>query len=448
MVRSLTISQPAVGVSTRINARFSEAVTKQVEDIMPVAINEFKNRSSQEGQFLKWVSLPDSQLQRVDQIYEMVRTLKNKTDAKMLTILGIGGSKHTVEHMLGVNGLNTRGDKVLFFSDIDSTSFDRYMDKIDNDVTNSNYLVVSKSGSTFETKDGMMRIFKMLEEKFNPSDQFPTTSEANDYMVAVTDANPDKSELRRMSNYRKWLGDLYIHDDVGGRFSALDDHALFTLAYAGMKKEDMIKMLQSAQFVSKNAFDQDMKNNLPIQQAAFWAAARLDGIKNSVHQYLGEIFGSTEKWHAQMQNESIKDTSKQIAKITDAMHHSSEAWYNPDNQFAFALTAPNDMGAARENTKGYIGAIEKTNSEYGPSMVEILDTQGLGLSPEAAGAMTQARAFSTVYQEIIEKLAQGKPLPDVLASVLQPNVEAYKKNLKPSQGNQPPVVAGRIYLNA
>ena len=35
---------------------------------------------------------------------------------------------------------------------------------------------------------------------------------------------------------------MFIHDDVGGRFSAFDDHALFTLAYAGMKKEESTKV--------------------------------------------------------------------------------------------------------------------------------------------------------------------------------------------------------------
>ena len=445
-----TISSNLTGMSTYFNANFSEAVSKRVQKVITAAIGEFAERSVREGQFLKWAHLPEQQLKRVDAIYDMVRQLKGQTDAKMLTVLGIGGSKHTVEHMLGINGLNVKGDQVKFFSDIDSTSFDRFMYQIDNDVTNSNYLVVSKSGSTFETKDGMMKILNMLTDKLNPSGVLPKTSAvmAGKYMVAVTDANAEKSELRRLSDSNGWLGDLYIHDDVGGRFSALDDHALFTLAYAGMKKEDMIKMLKSAQHVSGQAFSHDMKVNQPMMQAAFWAAAKLDGIKTAVHQYLGEMFGSTEKWHAQMQNESIKDTSKQIAKITDAMHHSSEAWYKLGNKFAFALTAPLDKGASSENVAGYVGAIEKTNSEYGPSMVERLKTKGLGLTPEAAGAMTQARAFSTVYQELIEKMALGEPLPDVLASVLQPNVEAYKKNLKPSEGNQPPVVAGRISKNA
>ncbi len=449
-LNSLTIRQPILGIRMQTKANFSNAVAKKVEQVMPVAVDEFYKRAGKKGQFLNWVGLPSKQIKKVDAIYDTVNKLKNQTGAKFLTVLGIGGSKHTVEHMLGINGLNIKGDKVKFFSDIDSTSFARYMEQIDNDITNSNFLVVSKSGSTFETKDGMMRVLGKLKEKFDDGWLFKSEWEKKiaKYMVAVTGKNDATSELRRYSNEHGWLGDLYIHDDVGGRFSAFDDHALFTLAYAGMKKEDMIKMLQSAQDVSNISMSKNLAQNQALSQAAFWSAARLDGIRDSVHQYLGEMFNSTEKWHTQMQNESIKDTSKQITKITDAMHHSSEAWYKPGNKFAFALTAPYDQGFAKENVEGYVKAIEKTNSDCGPSMLELLNTQGLGLSPEAAGAMTQTRAFSTVYQEILEKKALGQPLPKVLDAVLQPNVEAYKKNLKPIEGNKPPVEAGRISLNA
>ena len=449
-LNALTISQPNLGIRMQTKANFSNAVAKKVEQVLPAAADEFFKRANRKGQFLNWVNLPAAQIKRVDAIYDMVNKLKNQTGAKILTVLGIGGSKHTVEHMLGINGLNIKGDTVKFFSDIDSTSFARYMAQIDNDIANSNFLVASKSGSTFETKDGMMRVINKLKERFDDGWRFPSETQKKiaQYMVAVTDKNDTKSELRRYSDSNGWLGNLYIHDDVGGRFSAFDDHALFTLAFAGMKKEDMVKMLQSAQDVSNISLSKNEQVNQALAQAAFWSAARLDGIKDSVHMYLGEMFNSTEKWHAQMQNESIKDTSKQIAKITDAMHHSSEAWYKPGNKFAFMLTAPRDKGAAKENVQGYVNAIEKTNADCGPSMLELLDTQGLGLTPETAGAMTQTRAFSTVYQEIIEKKAMGQPLPEVLDAVLQPNVEVYKKNLKPTEGNKPPVEAGRISLNA
>ena len=307
-------------------------------------------------------------------------------------------------------------------------------------------MVASKSGSTFETKDGFLRIRQMLIDAYvlKGSSMEDAKVKASKHFIAVTDKNPDKSELRRISDSEGWLGKLYIHDDVGGRFSALDDHALFTLAYAGMSKSDMKSMLEAAQSVSSIALSMDSNKNMPYAQASFWAAARAKGVNTSVHQYLGSMFEDTVFWHAQMQNESVKDTLKQIAKVPDAMHHSSEAHFNPANSYAFALTAPVDKGVSRENAEGYIGALSKSYSNAGSFFLESVETSEYGLTPSAAGAMVQTRAFATVYQEIIEKLSMGESLPDVLDSVLQPHVEVYKKNLKPQADGKDVVVAGRI----
>ena len=91
--------------------------------------------------------------------------------------------------------------------------------------------------------------------------------------------------------------------------------------------------------------------------------AVLKNIPTSVHQYMGAMFENTVYWHAQMQNESVKNTLKQVAKVPDAMHHSAEAHFNPANTFAFALTAPIDNGASSENAEGYIGALTKSYSD-------------------------------------------------------------------------------------
>ena len=211
-----------------------------------------------------------------------------------------------------------------------------------------------------------------------------------------------------------------------------------------MDKNDMKQMLESAKNISETALIPDIKINDSYAQAAFWVLARLDGIKTSVHQYMGSMFEDTVNWHSQMQNESVKDTLKQIAKVPDAMHHSAEAHFNPANKYAFALTSPVDKGVSRENARGYIGALAKSYSNAGPFFNESVQTAKLGLTPAAAGAMTQSRAFSTVYQEMIEKAITGTPLPSVLDSVLQPHVEVYKKNLKPQAGEPDVVTAGKF----
>lgn len=404
-------------------------------------VNEFAKRANQKGQFLNWVNLPQKQLKRVDEIYNLADKLKAQTGAQKLSVMGIGGSKHTVEHMLSINGLNVKGDAVEFYSDVDSASLERFLYRLGNDVTKSNFMIASKSGSTFETKDGFLRVLAMLEDAYKAQGKTEEEAKkaANKHFIAVTDANAEKSELRRTSNENNWLGDLFIHDDVGGRFSAFDDHALFTLAFAGMKKEDMKAMLEAAQNMSELSLTADLDSNDALKEGIFWADAKLNGICASVHQYMGAIFENTVYWHAQMQNESVKDTLKQVAKVPDAMHHSAEAHFNPANKLVFALTVPVDNGVCKENAEAYIGALSKSYEVTGATFVENIETKGMGLTPCAAGAMTQLRAFATVYQEIVEKVMTNTAFPEVLDSVLQPHVEFYKKNLKGGV-----VVPGRI----
>lgn len=406
-------------------------------------VNEFSSRANKQGQFLNWVDLPSKQAQRIDDIYSLANALKSATGAKTLSVMGIGGSKHTVEHMLSINGLNINRNDIEFYSDIDSSSWERFLYRLGGDVTTSNYLIASKSGSTFETKDGFLRILNRLIESYKSQGKSEDDAKilANKHFIAVTDANPEKSELRRFSNENNWIGDLFIHDDVGGRFSAFDDHALFALAYAGMKKDDMLTMLNSAQSVSAESLTSDLDINDALKEGIFWAEAKFNGIEASVHQYMGAIFENTVYWHAQMQNESVKDTLKQVAKVPDAMHHSAEAHFNPANKLVFALTVPVDNGECKQNSESYIDALTKSYAVTGSLFVERAETKGMGLTPEAAGRLTQLRAFATVYQEIVTRIMNNSGFPEVLDSVLQPHVEFYKKNLKGGV-----VVPGRISL--
>lgn len=403
-------------------------------------VKEFSSRANKPGCFLNWVNLPQEQMKRVDELYSMAEKFKTQTGAKKLSVMGIGGSKHTVEHMLGINGLNVSHDVVDFYSDVDSISLARFLHRL-GDITSSNFLIASKSGSTFETKDGFLRVRRMLIDTYISKGQTPEQAEksADKHFIAVTDKNSEKSELRRTSIANGWLGDLYIHDDVGGRFSAFDDHALFTLIWAGMPKQDMITLLNSAQEISTLSLSDDLEVNDALKEGIFWADAKMNGIDASVHQYMGSMFENTVYWHAQMQNESVKDTLKQIAKVPDAMHHSAEAHFNPANKLVFALTVPIDNGVCSENAQSYIGALTKSYEITGSFFKEEVETSNMGLTPAATGALTQLRAFATVYQEIVTAVMTGNTLPDVFDSVLQPHVEFYKKNLKGGV-----VVPGRI----
>ena len=441
----MSFSMKTINTGLGIQTTYYGVDFSKINEAAIKAVEEVASRQGKAGQFLNWVELPEKQLERVDYIYDTVEKIKNQTPAKFLSVIGIGGSKHPIEHMLGINGLNL--DKsIKFMSDIDSVSNNRFMKTIGDNITNSNFLVVSKSGTTFEPKDALIRFKNMLVSTYKNAGV--TAEEASKmasrHFVAVTDKNDKTSELRRTANAENWTGELFIHDDVGGRFSAFDDHVLFALAYAGMKKDDMVAMLNGAKDMTKLALTTDLERNDALAQAMFWAIAKQNGIKTFVHQYLGSMFEDTVNWHAQMQNESIKTTTKQIAKVPDAMHHSAEAHFNDANKFAFALTTPKDKGILKDNLEGYAGALNKSYANAGAHFNEVIEVSEYGLTPQVAGALTQSRAFATVFQEPIECILKNTPQADVLKGVLQPFVEVYKKNLKPIDGNVPPVIAGRI----
>ena len=109
---------------------------------VPEFVNELSMRANKEGKFLNWVNLPQEQLRRVDELYTMVENFKAQTGNSVLSVMGIGGSKHTVEHMLSINGLNICNDSVQFYSDVDSISLERFLTKLGNNVLTSNVVLI------------------------------------------------------------------------------------------------------------------------------------------------------------------------------------------------------------------------------------------------------------------------------------------------------------------
>ena len=122
--------------STSLVTKFSGVEFDKYSSNVSTFVNEFARRANQKGQFLNWVNLPQEQAKRVDEIYSLAQGLQNQTGAKKLSVMGIGGSKHTVEHMLSINGLNVRQDIIEFYSDVDSASFERFLYRLCPDHQN------------------------------------------------------------------------------------------------------------------------------------------------------------------------------------------------------------------------------------------------------------------------------------------------------------------------
>lgn len=435
---------------------FNEVIA-EYEKPMKNVIKEMNLRKDKPGQFLKWVDLPKNQLAKnengishLDEIYTQAESLLSKKNedgsVRPLVVLGIGGSRHTAEFLLNLNGEGNTG-KVLFYSDIDNGSYNNFIRKSGGDVTKMNYLVASKSGTTFETADGFARFEKALINAYMNKglSEKEAIARTQEHFALCTDAKATSKNLRGKigskngedNNYTK---ELYIHDDVGGRFSMFDDASLFTLAYAGINKDSTTKILESAANTSKRMLNsENIKDNTAAKAAIYNVFSRENGFKTIQHQYFGDIFeGGGENWSKQLYLESLKDFDYMVGTAPQSMHYATEGHFNPENRTSYntILTIKGQNG--KNNYATYTEAIAKTYNETTPLQLEILEVVGDGerLKPETIGEYIQSKHFETAYMGMLrrevefEGSIEDKNLDKPINEVIQPSVETYKNKFK------------------
>ena len=388
-----------------------ETFTKLAND----AVNEVKSRAGKQGQFLNWIEiLPNTQLENLDNLYNMAQTAKgNKyTD---LAILGIGGSRHTTENITKLLGLD---DKVHFFSSVEPVSFDRFIKKLDLDKTL--FLVVSKSGTTLETTVGYNNAKSAVEAHIGNSD-------TSSHFVAMTDKNSEKSALRRIVDKGEIKLSGYVHDDVGGRFSIFDDATIFTLFFLGVSKEDVREMLNASLDAQKEFLNSDIENNEALQLAKFNVKAKTAGKNKHFVEYFGDEFFGTTLWEKQLKNESLKSRISTDTNVGPGyLHYNAEADLDINNTdsfftFVYVKTSDKTMNAVME------GVISAYSAQHPVSKIVLND-----LSMKSIARFIELKHFETLYTGIILRAQKGNYTPSDIAldEVLQPNVEKYKKEVK------------------
>lgn len=380
-----------------------------------LAVEAVAKRAGKQGQFLNWIGvLPQNQLDTIDNLYDMAEKAKDNkyTD---LAILGIGGSRHTTESLIRMIGKEAN---VHFYSSVDSESFRRFVNSLD--LSKTQFLVVSKSGGTIETTVAYENARKVMQEYLERED-------VSDKFIAMTDVSAEKSGLRRMVN----AGDIklsgFVHDDVGGRFSIFDDATIFTLAYVGVAKEDVIAMLNASLEAQKDYLNTDLNKNIALQQAAFNVQSRLNGKQKHFVEYFGDAFLGTTLWEKQLKNESLKARISTDTNVGPGyLHYNAEADLdaaNKDSFFTFVYVTPQE-----KVTKAVLTGVVAAYSNMHPvSVVELKD-----LSLTTLAKFIEFKHFETLYTGHILRQLDGDITSDDVAfpEVLQPNVEIYKKEVR------------------
>lgn len=381
------------------------------------AAKELAQRAGKKEQVLNWVGvLPQQQLMRINNIYELAQSLKKSNDGK-LGIIGIGGSKHTIENLLSLNGLS---ENVVFLSSATPEDIDTFVKKLGNKDTAA-IIVASKSGTTLEPSEGFKCVREALGDDFRN-------------YACITDKDINKSKLRKLANENGYKCGI-IHDECGGRFGAFDDHTLTALAYCGMSKNDMRKMLEASLIAQKKFLKPDIKNNPALQRAIFNVESVLSGKTNQHDYYFGDRFEGTALWNTQLKKESHKSLYHISADLVGPafLHNSTEADLdksNIDSFYTFNAVKNDESTAYKTHNALLKGSLKAYSNQHPVSLIELKD-----LSPESIGEYIELKHFETIYTGILLRSLKEKfenkvsEKPEILPEVLQPNVNIYKKEV-------------------
>jgi len=172
-----------------------------------------------------------------------------------LLLIGIGGSAlgpQFVSHALG-----GPGDKLRFWAldNTDPDGMDRVFAGIGAEAGQTLCVVVSKSGGTKETRNGMLETQAFYSRQ---------GLEFADHAVAITQAG---SELDRYAAEQRWIQRFPMWDWVGGRTSELSAVGLLPAALQGF---DITAMLAGARACDEITRSRDFKSNPAAQLAAMW----------------------------------------------------------------------------------------------------------------------------------------------------------------------------------
>ena len=182
-------------------------------------------------------------------------TAQNGRRFKHVLHIGIGGSALGPQFVSAALGSPDDPMDIFFFDNTDPEGFDRVFDSIGEGLPETLTIVVSKSGGTKETRNGMLE----AEAKF-AAIGLPFAKHA----VAVTGVG---SELDKHAEAKGWLARFPMHDWIGGRTSVMSAVGLLPMALQGF---DIDAFLAGAAAMDERTRVPDVAQNAAMLLALMW----------------------------------------------------------------------------------------------------------------------------------------------------------------------------------
>lgn len=172
-----------------------------------------------------------------------------------LLLIGIGGSALGPQFIASALGSKNDPMDIFFFDNTDPDGFDRVFNELGKRIDHTLVLVVSKSGGTKETRNGMLE----AKARFEKADL-----DFARHAVAVTGAG---SELDRYAEAHHWLARFPMFDWIGGRTSVMSAVGLLPAALEGFDTESF---LAGAAAMDEKTRQPNEKQNAAMLLALMW----------------------------------------------------------------------------------------------------------------------------------------------------------------------------------
>ena len=170
-------------------------------------------------------------------------------------LIGIGGSALGPQFIADALRSNHDLMDVFFFDNTDPDGFDRVFDRIGAGLDHTLVVVISKSGGTKETRNGMLEAKARFEK---------AGLAFGKQAVAVTG---EGSELDKYAESNGWLARFPMFDWIGGRTSVMSAVGLLPAALQGL---DVENFLQGAAAMDAQTRQPDEMKNAAMLLALMW----------------------------------------------------------------------------------------------------------------------------------------------------------------------------------
>lgn len=145
-----------------------------------------------------------------------------------VVVVGIGGSALGSQFVSTALGTGMDAMRLFFMDNTDPDGMDRIFESLGDNIGRTLVVVISKSGGTVETRNGMEEVKAYFERK-----------KLNFFQNAVA-VTQQGSKLDCMATGQGWLKTFPLWDFVGGRTSVLSAVGLLPLALQGLDIDGLL----------------------------------------------------------------------------------------------------------------------------------------------------------------------------------------------------------------